>query len=216
MKRFEINNAVARLNHLKSEMGSISEVNIVYNDVVLYFENGMTLTISDNEISYQSDEHIKCEKDTSFTFDSSWGEITCDSKGNVINIDGHEEIDGERSYLYDIVRFDMDEYKKFCDDNGLTHGEALDMLCVGYWKQDGEFAEPDHEWRKETFGSVAMKYEVEKIFINLITNIGIDLPENWEDIVQFIYEDVMETADNDNWNDDDVRIGFRRWIENNG
>lgn len=211
MKRFEINNAVGRLNRLKTEMGSIVDVGIVDNNVVLNFENGMNLTIS-----YQSAEHIKCEEETLFTFDSSWGSITCDYKGNVINIDGHEEIDGERSYLYDIVKFDMDEYKQFCDENGLTHGEALDMLCVGFWTKDGEYKEPDFKWRKETFGSVAMKDEIEKIFINIITNIGIDLPENWEDIVQFIYEDVMETADIENWTSDDVRIGFRRWIENNG
>ena len=40
-----------------------------------------------------------------------------------------------------------------------------------------------------------------------------NIPDNFEDIVQFIYEDVCETADVDNWNDSDVIIGFRRWIE---
>jgi hypothetical protein len=61
--------------------------------------------------------------------------------------------------------------------------------------------------------TVEKKDEIEKIFINQIARFGIDLPENWEEIVQFIYEDVCETADPINWNDDDVRIGFRRWIE---
>ena len=59
------------------------------------------------------------------------------------------------------------------------------------------------------------KNEIEKIFIQLITNIGIDIPSNFEDIAQFIYEDVCETADKENWNDDDIAIGFRRWIESN-
>ena len=32
------------------------------------------------------------------------------------------------------------------------------------------------------------KNEIEKIFIKLITKIGIDIPSNFEDIAQFIYE----------------------------
>ena len=62
--------------------------------------------------------------------------------------------------------------------------------------------------------SVEKKDEIEKIFIDQITRFGIDVPDNFEEIVQFIYEDVCETADPVDWNDDDVRIGFRRWIEN--
>jgi len=61
--------------------------------------------------------------------------------------------------------------------------------------------------------SVQKKDEIEKLFINIITKIGMNIPDNFEDIVQFIYEDVCETADVDNWNDSDVIIGFRRWIE---
>ena len=60
-----------------------------------------------------------------------------------------------------------------------------------------------------------MKNEIEKIFIKLITKIGMDTPSNFDDIVQFIYEDVCETADEDNWHDGDIVIGFRRWIESN-
>lgn len=57
------------------------------------------------------------------------------------------------------------------------------------------------------------KDEIERRFINLITKIGMDIPSNFEDIVQFIYEDVCQCADENNWNDDDIVIGFRRWIE---
>lgn len=59
------------------------------------------------------------------------------------------------------------------------------------------------------------KDEIEKRFINLITKTGMDTPSNFEDIVQFIYEDVCETADEVNWHDGDIVIGFRRWIESN-
>lgn len=58
-----------------------------------------------------------------------------------------------------------------------------------------------------------MKDDIERIFINLIARMGMDIPENYEDIVQYIYEDVLETADSVNWSIDDIVIGFRRWIE---
>lgn len=58
-----------------------------------------------------------------------------------------------------------------------------------------------------------MKDDIERIFINLITRMEMDIPENYEDIVQYIYEDVLETADLINWSVGDVVIGFRRWIE---
>lgn len=63
--------------------------------------------------------------------------------------------------------------------------------------------------------TVEKKDEIETIWINEITKMGMDIPENFEDIVQFIYEDVCETADPVNWGDTDVVIGFRRWIESN-
>ena len=44
-------------------------------------------------------------------------------------------------------------------------------------------------------------------------SLGMDTPENYEDIVQDCYEDVCETADPINWHSGDVAIAFRRWIE---
>ena len=43
--------------------------------------------------------------------------------------------------------------------------------------------------------------------------IGIDKPENHEKIVDFIVEDIKETADPDNWHSGDIEIGFRRFLE---
>jgi hypothetical protein len=57
------------------------------------------------------------------------------------------------------------------------------------------------------------KDAIEKMLINLWTKIGIDIPSNFEDIVQFCFEDVNDTADETNWHDGDVAIAFRRWIE---
>lgn len=61
--------------------------------------------------------------------------------------------------------------------------------------------------------TVEKKDEIEKVFIHTLSFMGMDTPSNFEAIVQFIYEDVCETADPENWNSDDVTIGFRRWIE---
>ena len=58
-----------------------------------------------------------------------------------------------------------------------------------------------------------MKDEVERVLINMFATIGIDIPINYEDIVQYCYEDVMECADKENWHSGDVAISFRRWIE---
>ena len=90
-----------------------------------------------------------------------------------------------------------------CKDEALAEIEAGALEC-------------EIEHRLEAVISlyhVEKKDEIENIFINQMAAFGIDLPENYEEIVQFIYEDVCETADPVNWNDDDVRIGFRRWIE---
>lgn len=61
--------------------------------------------------------------------------------------------------------------------------------------------------------TVEKKDEIEKSLISIWTSIGMDVPENFEDIVQYVYEDVCETADPVEWNNSDVVIGFRRWIE---
>jgi hypothetical protein len=44
-------------------------------------------------------------------------------------------------------------------------------------------------------------------------NIGIDAPHNHEEILDFICNDVEETADPIEWHSGDVSIAFRRWIE---
>lgn len=61
--------------------------------------------------------------------------------------------------------------------------------------------------------TVVKKDTIEKILISMFASIGMDIPDNYEVIVQFVYEDVCETADPENWSDGDVAIGFRRWIE---
>lgn len=61
--------------------------------------------------------------------------------------------------------------------------------------------------------TVEKKDEIERMLIDMWSRIGMDIPHNYEDIVQDCYEDVCETADPENWSDGDVSIAFRRWIE---
>jgi len=68
--------------------------------------------------------------------------------------------------------------------------------------------------KKLTNWTVEKKDEIERILISMWASIAMDIPENYEDIVQDCYEDVCETADPENWSDGDVAIAFRRWIEN--
>lgn len=63
--------------------------------------------------------------------------------------------------------------------------------------------------------TVEKKDSIESMLINMFASIGMDIPENYEDIVQYCYEDVCETADPENWHSGDVTIAFRRWIESN-
>lgn len=56
--------------------------------------------------------------------------------------------------------------------------------------------------------------EIELILLETLGSIGMDKPNNFDSIVQYCYEDICETADADNWNDSDVIIALRRFIEN--
>lgn len=60
------------------------------------------------------------------------------------------------------------------------------------------------------------KKQVEFVLLGFIMKIGMDRPSNFDDILEYVYEDVDETADKENWSVGDVVIGFRRWIEAQG
>lgn len=57
------------------------------------------------------------------------------------------------------------------------------------------------------------KEEITSMLIDIFDRINIDTPNNFDEILEFVYNDVCETADPVNWHDGDVAIAFRRWIE---
>ena len=58
------------------------------------------------------------------------------------------------------------------------------------------------------------KEEVTVFLIDIFDTINIDTPNNFDEVLEFVYNDVCETADKEHWHNGDVAIAFRRWIEN--
>lgn len=96
------------------------------------------------------------------------------------------------------------DLKKFAN---MTAGEICEIKG---WVLDFDTNPFEREDVENCFNK---KDEIEKILIRLWSNIPMDIPDNYKKIVTYVYKDVCETADPENWNDSDVIIGFRRWIE---
>jgi hypothetical protein len=62
---------------------------------------------------------------------------------------------------------------------------------------------------------MSKKQEITEMLIDIFDRINIDTPSNFDDILDFVVEDVDAAADEENWHDGDVAISFRRWIELN-
>ena len=57
------------------------------------------------------------------------------------------------------------------------------------------------------------KGEVNSILFQIYNGIGIDKPSNHDAILEFVYDDINETAHETEWTTQDVSIAFRRFIE---
>ena len=55
--------------------------------------------------------------------------------------------------------------------------------------------------------------EITGLLVDIFDRINIDTPSNFDEILEFVIEDIDASADKDNWHDGDVAIAFRRWIE---
>lgn len=113
-------------------------------------DNSFILMVKLKEIDLSK---VPIKREEFMSFESSWGHISCDKDGNVIEVIGDEEYNGERNYLFDIARFDLVEYGKFCESKNIVMGEfGEDILAVGFWKKDGTYEEADKDFRKNVFG----------------------------------------------------------------
>ena len=93
------------------------------------------------------DDEEPTKKESAFEFESSCGTIECDIDGRVLKVNGDLEINGKPNWLFDIIKFDIEEYIKYCSKNNITHGESLDILTVGYWRLNDEYIMPDEAYR---------------------------------------------------------------------
>jgi len=88
------------------------------------------------------------------TIESSWGIISTDDKGNVIERDILEHHGGERCYLLDAERFDIEEwdnwYERYTEKTS-PKPSSFDVLELGFWKNDGTYNPPSNEWRNELY-----------------------------------------------------------------
>lgn len=57
-----------------------------------------------------------------------------------------------------------------------------------------------------------MRDRVELYFTSLIHRIGMDRPSNFDQIVDYLVEDIESSASKE-WTSEDLTIAFRRWIE---
>lgn len=122
------------------------------HDAILNGADDVTIALDLNDdMCIKDNWHGLFKPEVAFSFESSWGRIDCDINGNVIEVDGDREINGEKNYLFEIARVDIEEYAKFCSNLNITHGECEDILSVGFWRKDGVYGEPDHAWRESIF-----------------------------------------------------------------
>ena len=112
-------------------------------------KNEFIIVIKNRQIDLSK---VPIKREVFMTFESSWGEITCDKDGNVIEVTGDEEYNGERNYLFDIAKIDLVEYEKFLNsiDQELDH-DSDDILSVGFWNKYNTYNEPDQDWRNSMF-----------------------------------------------------------------
>ena len=132
---------------------NVNEHDLIQNcadDVRIALDMGEDMCIKDNWYNLFSPTEEVVEEFASF--ESSWGVITCAKDGVVISVEGDLEINGERNYLFDIAKFDLVEFGKFCESRNITMGEADDILAVGFWRKDNTYNAPDYEWRNSIFG----------------------------------------------------------------
>jgi hypothetical protein len=92
---------------------------------------------------------------TMITIESSWGTITTDDNGIVIEKDLLENDGKERCYLLDAERFDLEEwcnwYEKHTDEEPFVKPIHFDILELGFWNKDGKYVPAHPTWRDEMY-----------------------------------------------------------------
>jgi hypothetical protein len=94
------------------------------------------------------------DKERYLTLHSSWGSISCNKNGDILEVIGNEYIENERNYLHDIESIDVAEFVSFLTKNNLTKQldfDEADILAVGFRRKNGEYDRADKRWREEVY-----------------------------------------------------------------
>jgi hypothetical protein len=105
------------------------------------------------------------------TVNSSHGTLVIDADGNVVK--GSVYDDDE---LKNIVRFDLEEYRKQYPDE--PEPSSYDILDLGYWTDQGKYEPPDEDWRSARKVESAIKTYYFKVEL---VGKGATMEEAWED-----------------------------------
>ena len=111
---------------------------------------------------------------------------------------------------YDSSDFDGElvMYHYTCNQCGIEGSEYFSL------KFEGHNIEIEEEAIGKDMGEDTTYAIVDEYLSGILNNMQMDKPENFHEIVEFIVEDIEETADVD-FSYGDVVIGFRRFIEKN-
>lgn len=99
-----------------------------------------------------------------------------------------------------------------------SYDEAMEKILEGYVKLiDSEFDIRDSEHmyfesEDEDKEKSNRQFVDDVLYRTVKVPLGIDYPENWDTIVDFCYNDVMEAGEGD-FSDMNIRIAFRRFLE---
>jgi len=111
------------------------------------------------------------------------------------------ELPSSRGILIDLF------YEKG-SDTGIISQDYYEYARISF-PGKGENVIGVHELVEENVKKKAITESV----IDMFDRINIQKPNNFDEINEFIYEDVCKTASNKNWNEGDIAYAFRRWIE---
>lgn len=121
-------------------------------------------------------------------------DIDADINGGIFDV-LHIRLNDEGQRIAELNAHDPKDYKK-----NLWVNLETDGICLT-------------ETQKKAEETKTKKADIEIAMLELFEKMGMNKPDNLDEIIDFVLEDVNETADPINWSNADVTIAFRRWIE---
>ena len=114
------------------------------------------------------------------------------------------ELPSNRGILIDLF------YEKG-QDTGIISQDYYEYALISFPGQGNDKTVGVHELVDD---DAVKKEQITELLIDIFDRIDIQTPGNFDSILNYVYEDICKRCGN-NWNEGDVRNGFRNWINNN-